>query len=56
MNTMNITAVSAEVIVLADEPGISTALSILGWLSAAAAALSLIIAAALSLIVLVSQV
>ena len=34
-----------------NEPGISTALSIVGWLSIAAAALSLVMAAALSLLI-----
>ena len=54
MNTMNTAAISPDAMVVADEPGIPAALRILALLSAAAVALSLIIAAALSLIVWVS--
>jgi hypothetical protein len=49
--TIGLAAVEPERVVSAYEPGISTPLSVIAWLSMAATVLSLIIAAALSLIV-----
>jgi hypothetical protein len=53
MSSMTISAEAAapEIVEPGDEPKIPTPLSVIGWLSMAAALLSLLIAAALSLIV-----
>lgn len=54
VNAINAAAVPTDALARVDQPGISTMLRILATLSAAAAALSLIFASAVSLIVWVS--